>query len=39
MAECNINDVTNEKLVEMVGGTVTGTPSGLEAQCAQAELI
>ena len=33
-----IEDKTEEELVDDIGGTVIGTPSGLKAQFAQAEL-
>lgn len=34
----NISTQSNEELVKSVGETVIGTPSGLKAQHAQAEL-
>ena len=34
----NIGDLKNEELVKLSGETVIGTPSGLRAQHAQAEL-
>jgi hypothetical protein len=34
----NIEQKTNNELVAIIGGTVIGTPSGLNAQQAQAEL-
>ena len=33
-----ISKMENEDLVKLAGGTVIGTPSGLKAQHAQAEL-
>ncbi len=36
--EKNIQELTNEELVEIAGKTVIGTQSGLNAQYAQAEL-
>ena len=38
MSQDNFNNLSNEKLVELSGKTVVGTPSGLDAQRAQAEL-
>ena len=38
MPQNNFNNLSNKKLVESAGKTVIGTPSGLEAQHAQAEL-
>lgn len=34
----NITNTPNEELVKQAGETVVGTPSGLKAQYAQAEL-
>jgi len=38
MPQDDFNNLSHEKLVELAGKTVIGTPSGLEAQHAQAEL-
>lgn len=38
MEDKNINEMTDAELVALAGSTVVGTPSGLKAQHAQAEL-